>query len=66
MADLLPSAGHLPIPYVMAYDMFPLTIVKGKKGISWKKRWPGTIFYFLNMIRYMSVAPFKKLKKGSG
>src|SRR5260221_11285871 len=24
MADLLPSAGHLPIPYVMAYDMFPL------------------------------------------
>jgi glyoxylase-like metal-dependent hydrolase (beta-lactamase superfamily II) len=25
MADLLPSVGHLPIPYVMAYDMFPLT-----------------------------------------
>ncbi|QQL50977.1 MBL fold metallo-hydrolase [Mucilaginibacter ginkgonis] len=25
MADLLPSVGHLPIPYVMSYDMFPLT-----------------------------------------
>ena len=25
MADLLPSAGHIPIPYIMGYDMFPLT-----------------------------------------
>jgi glyoxylase-like metal-dependent hydrolase (beta-lactamase superfamily II) len=25
MADLLPSAAHLPLPYVMGYDMFPLT-----------------------------------------
>ncbi|RFZ84445.1 MBL fold metallo-hydrolase [Mucilaginibacter terrenus] len=24
MADLLPSVGHLPLPYVMAYDMFPM------------------------------------------
>lgn len=24
MADLLPSVGHIPLPYVMAYDMFPL------------------------------------------
>jgi glyoxylase-like metal-dependent hydrolase (beta-lactamase superfamily II) len=24
MADLLPSLGHIPVPYVMAYDMFPL------------------------------------------
>lgn len=31
MADLLPSAGHLPIPYVMAYDMFPLTSLHEKK-----------------------------------
>jgi glyoxylase-like metal-dependent hydrolase (beta-lactamase superfamily II) len=32
MADLLPSAGHLPIPYVMAYDMFPLTSLNEKKA----------------------------------
>lgn len=32
MADLLPSAGHIPIPYVMAYDMFPLTTLAEKKS----------------------------------
>lgn len=32
MADLLPSAGHIPIPYVMAYDMFPLTTLQEKKA----------------------------------
>jgi glyoxylase-like metal-dependent hydrolase (beta-lactamase superfamily II) len=31
MADLLPSAAHLPIPYVMAYDMFPLTSIMEKR-----------------------------------
>jgi hypothetical protein len=32
MADLLPSAGHIPLPYVMAYDMFPLTTLTEKKS----------------------------------
>ena len=31
MADLLPSIGHIPLPYVMAYDMFPLQTLKEKK-----------------------------------
>ena len=31
MADLLPSVGHIPIPYVMAYDMFPLSTLQEKK-----------------------------------
>ena len=31
MADLLPSAAHIPLPYVMAYDMFPLTTLNEKK-----------------------------------
>jgi glyoxylase-like metal-dependent hydrolase (beta-lactamase superfamily II) len=31
MADLLPSIGHIPVPYVMAYDMFPLTTLNEKK-----------------------------------
>lgn len=31
MADLLPSIGHIPLPYVMAYDMFPLTTLMEKK-----------------------------------
>ena len=32
MADLLPSTGHIPIPYVMAYDMFPLQTLQEKKA----------------------------------
>ncbi|HRD43228.1 MAG TPA: MBL fold metallo-hydrolase, partial [Ferruginibacter sp.] len=32
MADLLPSAGHIPIPYIMGYDMFPLTTLNEKKS----------------------------------
>lgn len=32
MADLLPSPVHIPIPYVMAYDMFPLTTINEKKA----------------------------------
>lgn len=33
MADLLPSVGHIPLPYVMAYDMFPLQTLAEKKII---------------------------------
>ena len=32
MADLLPAIAHIPIPYVMAYDMFPLTTMNEKKS----------------------------------
>jgi glyoxylase-like metal-dependent hydrolase (beta-lactamase superfamily II) len=32
MADLLPSVGHIPLPYVMAYDMFPYTTLQEKKS----------------------------------
>jgi glyoxylase-like metal-dependent hydrolase (beta-lactamase superfamily II) len=32
MADLLPSAGHIPMPYIMGYDMFPLTTLNEKKS----------------------------------
>ena len=32
MADLLPSAAHIPLPYVMAYDMFPFTTLHEKKS----------------------------------
>lgn len=32
MADLLPSTGHIPLPYVMAYDMFPLTTLNEKQS----------------------------------
>jgi glyoxylase-like metal-dependent hydrolase (beta-lactamase superfamily II) len=31
MADLLPSVGHLPVPYVMGYDTRPLTTLHEKE-----------------------------------
>ena len=31
MADLLPSQGHIPLPYVMGYDMFPMTTLIEKE-----------------------------------
>mgnify|MGYP001200775011 FL=1 len=31
MADLLPSIGHIPLPYVMGYDTQPLITLKEKK-----------------------------------
>ena len=31
MADLLPSIAHVPLPYVMSYDMFPLKTLAEKK-----------------------------------
>ena len=32
MADLLPSAGHIPLPYVMGYDMNPLITLNEKSS----------------------------------
>ena len=32
VADLLPSAGHIPMPYIMGYDMFPLTTLGEKRN----------------------------------
>ncbi len=33
MADLLPSVGHIPLPYIMGYDMSPLKTLQEKKSI---------------------------------
>ena len=46
MADLLPSAGHIPVPYVMAYDMFPLTTLNEKKSFLSEAAEGNYILYF--------------------
>lgn len=33
MADLIPSVGHIPLPYIMGYDMFPMKTLQEKKTI---------------------------------
>lgn len=30
-ADLIPTAGHIPAPFIMGYDLFPLTTLDEKK-----------------------------------
>lgn len=46
MADLLPSQGHIPLPYVMAYDMFPLTTLSEKKSFLNEAAANNYILYF--------------------
>ncbi|WP_288096129.1 MBL fold metallo-hydrolase [Hydrotalea sp.] len=46
MADLLPSIAHIPLPYVMAYDMFPLTTLNEKKYFLEKATLENYILFF--------------------
>ncbi|MEJ7626403.1 MAG: MBL fold metallo-hydrolase [Ferruginibacter sp.] len=46
MADLLPSAAHIPLPYVMAYDMFPLTTLTEKKSFLLEAQQNDFILFF--------------------
>ena len=46
MADLLPSVGHIPLPYVMGYDMFPLTTMREKKAFLQDALENGYILFF--------------------
>ena len=32
VADLLPTAGHIPLPYIMGYDVRPLTTLEEKRS----------------------------------
>jgi glyoxylase-like metal-dependent hydrolase (beta-lactamase superfamily II) len=46
MADLLPSVAHIPLPYVMGYDMFPLTTLQEKKMFLTAALERGYVLYF--------------------
>ena len=46
MADLLPSIAHIPLPYVMAYDMFPLTTLQEKESFLKEALQNNYILYF--------------------
>ncbi len=46
MADLLPSTGHFPIPWVMAYDMFPLTSLLEKRSFLQEAAANGYVLFF--------------------
>ncbi len=46
MADLLPSVAHIPIPYVMAYDMQPLVTLHEKRSFLQEAIENNYILYF--------------------
>jgi glyoxylase-like metal-dependent hydrolase (beta-lactamase superfamily II) len=46
VADLLPSVGHIPLPYIMAYDMFPMKTLGEKKIILNEAAEKNYILYF--------------------
>ena len=46
MADLLPSVGHIPLPYVMGYDIRPLITLK-EKGAFLKRAEAEKLCFFL-------------------
>ncbi|SMO49251.1 MBL fold metallo-hydrolase [Solitalea koreensis] len=45
-ADLLPSVGHLPLPYVMSYDTRPLETLKEKKAFLEEAQINNYVLYF--------------------
>lgn len=46
MADLLASAAHIPLPYVMGYDMFPLQTLTEKKAFLQEALEKDYVLYF--------------------
>jgi hypothetical protein len=46
MADLIPSAGHIPVPYVMGYDTRPLLTLGEKETILTDMQQMGALMFF--------------------
>lgn len=46
MADLLPATAHIPIPYIMAYDMQPLVSMQEKKVFLKEAMENGYVLFF--------------------
>ena len=63
MADLLPTAGHIPLPYVMGYDTRPLLTIK-EKEVFLKEAADKEFFLFLEHDAYNEVITVKHTEKG--
>lgn len=63
MADLLPTAGHLPLPYVMGYDMRPLITLDEKEKFLNMAADNG-FYLFLEHDAYNEIITVKHTEKG--
>lgn len=63
MADLLPSVGHIPLPYVMGYDVRPLVTLKEKEAFL-KEAAEKNYYLFLEHDAENEVCTVKQTEKG--
>ena len=63
MADLLPTAGHLPLPFVMGYDTRPLLTLE-EKQIFLNKAVEEDLFLFLEHDANNEIISVKNTEKG--
>ncbi len=63
MADLLPSVGHIPLPYVMGYDTRPLITLK-EKGAFLKRAQKEDYVLFLEHDSVNECCTLKETEKG--
>lgn len=64
MADLLPSAGHIPMPYVMGYDTRPLLTLEDRKRF-YKKAVDEDLYLFLEHDAQNEIITLKDTEKGA-
>lgn len=64
MADLLPSAGHIPLPYVMGYDTRPLLTLEDRKRF-YQKAISEELFLYLEHDYQNEVITLKDTEKGA-
>ena len=63
MADLLPTTGHVPLPYVMGYDTRPLLTIKEKEQFL-NEAADNEYLLFLEHDAYSEVCTVKHTEKG--
>jgi len=62
-ADLIPTAGHVPVPYVMGYDIRPLDSMT-EKDLFLKEAVENNYFLFLEHDAHNEIVSLKKTEKG--
>jgi glyoxylase-like metal-dependent hydrolase (beta-lactamase superfamily II) len=63
MADLLPSAAHIPLPYVMSYDTRPLITLEEKEAFLTEAARNGYILFFEHDL-YQECCTVRETEKG--
>ena len=63
MADLLPTAGHIPLPYVMGYDTRPLLTLSEKEAFLEKAADEG-FYLFMEHDAHNEIITLKRTEKG--